>query len=60
MSRDLVWRENSTFTAWGCSVCDWVIANPGVAEAEKVPAKVMDEFNQHECAKFPRNRPARG
>jgi hypothetical protein len=29
MARELVWRENNTFTAWGCGACNWVLAKPG-------------------------------
>jgi hypothetical protein len=28
--------------------------NPGIAEDGKPPAKVLDVFRQHDCAKFPR------
>jgi len=54
MPRELIWLEDSTFAAWGCSVCNWIFANPGIAEDGKPPAKVLDAFRQHDCAKFPR------
>jgi hypothetical protein len=50
MARELVWLENSTFAAWGCAACAWVM--PG--QSGKPPREVKEAFNQHECAKFPR------
>jgi len=55
MPRGLIWLENSTFAAWGCSVCNWIFLNPGLAEPGKPSVKVEDAFTQHDCAKFPRN-----
>jgi hypothetical protein len=54
MSRVLVWLENSTFAAWGCSECNWIWLNPGPhGNSSKPSAKVIEAFKQHECAKSP-------
>ena len=47
MARQLVWLEDSTFAAWGCSACSWVLANPS-------PSQAKQEFDEHACADFPR------
>jgi len=54
MARDLTWRENSQFAAWGCAACNWVLVNPGQRVSAKPSTQVKEEFNKHECAKFPR------
>jgi len=54
MARELVWREDSTFAAWGCGACNWVLANPGQKIAAKPSTHAKEAFNRHECAKFPR------
>ena len=59
MVRELIWLENFTFAAWGCSTCAWIFPNPGETVSGKPPKKVQEAFDQHECAKFPRiARPA--
>lgn len=50
--RELVWLENSSFTAWGCAACDWIISNPG-SPSDKSSPNVKEPFNQHDCDKFP-------
>jgi hypothetical protein len=54
MGRELVWLENNTFAAWGCSECDWLLGNPGTKLSEKPSAQVKDAFNRHDWVKFPR------
>ena len=54
MARELVWLENFTFAAWGCSTCAWIFPNPGEAVSGKPQANVKEAFDKHECAKFPR------
>jgi hypothetical protein len=54
MGRELVWLENSSFAAWGCSACAWIVPNPGATVSGKPPASVKDAFDKHECARFPR------
>jgi hypothetical protein len=54
MARELLWLENSTFAAWGCAECNWIVPNPGSAVFHKPPAKVKEAFDQHECAQYPR------
>jgi hypothetical protein len=54
MARELVWLENSTFAAWGCPECNWILPNPGRGVSDKPSARVKEEFDQHKCAEFPR------
>ena len=54
MARELVWLEDSSFAAWGCKECNWIIPNPGSTVSGKPPAKVLEAFDKHECAMFPR------
>jgi hypothetical protein len=54
MARELVWLEDNTFAAWGCAACNWVLPNPGQEMSAKPPTQVKEEFNRHDCAKFPR------
>jgi hypothetical protein len=56
MTRGLIWLEDSTFAAWSCNVCNWMFANPGIADSGKPPTEVLDAFNRHDCAQFPRSR----
>jgi hypothetical protein len=56
MARELVWLENSTFAAWGCTECDWILPNPGRRVSDKPSAKDKEVFEQHKCAEFPRVR----
>jgi hypothetical protein len=53
MARELVWLENDTFAAWGCSECSWIV-NPETKRSEKPSTRVKDAFNKHDCAAFPR------
>jgi hypothetical protein len=52
MARALVRLEDTTFAAWGCEDCAWIM--PGGRESGKPPLAVKEAFNKHECAKFPR------
>jgi len=54
MARELVWLENSTFAAWGCSACYWLVANPKATVSKDPPAEVKAAFNNHDCATNPR------
>ena len=54
MARELVWFENSSFAAWGCTMCSWLLPNAGPSSSVKPPTTVKEAFNQHECAQFPR------
>lgn len=54
MSRELVWLENPSFAAWGCSACDWIVPNNISRAREPEPStEVREAFRKHECAKFP-------
>lgn len=53
MARELVWLENSTFAAWGCSACYFIVPNTSPATSGKPSREVIAAFNRHECAKFP-------
>jgi hypothetical protein len=53
MPRELVWLENSTFAAWGCEGCGWIIPNPRSASSDAPSAAVKEAFNKHECQKHP-------
>jgi hypothetical protein len=53
MAKDLVWLENHSFAAWGCSGCAWVMpTSPTVSAKKSAPARAA--FTQHDCKKFPR------
>jgi hypothetical protein len=54
MARDLVWLENHSFSAWGCSECAW-IKQAGPALSAKTSASVRPAFARHDCTKFPRH-----
>jgi hypothetical protein len=56
MPRELLWLETISFAAWGCSACNWIFPHPRMPESNKPPAKVREEFQRHECAKFPRRK----
>jgi hypothetical protein len=47
------WPENSTFAAWGCDVCGWIMPNPRSASFDAPSAEVKKAFNKHECQKHP-------
>jgi len=56
MARTLLWLEDSTFAAWGCVDCAWIM--PGGKESGKSLQGVKEAFDKHECARFPRFSPA--
>ncbi len=58
MPRELVWLDNDTFAAWGCSGCSWIVSKPGPVR-EQAPAGVKEAFDQHDCANQPRLQPQR-
>jgi len=66
MARELLWLENSSFAAWGCGACNWIMPDHGRKICEKASASVREAFDRHECAKFSRHtsaknkRPPRG
>jgi len=52
--RMLIWLQNSNFAAWACAACNWGVSAPGVQAADGPPPSVLEAFNQHDCAKSPR------
>ena len=58
MVRDVIWLENDTFAALGCSSCRWIVSNPGPI-SEQAPARIKEAFDKHECADYPRQPPLR-
>jgi hypothetical protein len=52
MARALVWLENSTFAAWSCSACRWILTGSGPTADGKPPTEVQAAFDGHDCAKF--------
>jgi hypothetical protein len=54
MARELVWRENSSFAAWGCKACGWIMTDSGPTPAGRPLNQVKEAFDKHECSKFPR------
>ncbi len=54
MARQLVWLEDNTFAAWGCSECHWLVVNPEPERSEKPSTQVKGAFNKHDCDTFPR------
>jgi len=54
MVRDLVWLQNFSFAAWGCSKCGWIIPT-GPAVSAKASAPVCAAFAKHNCRNFPRH-----
>jgi hypothetical protein len=55
MSRDLVWLENYSFTAWGCAACSWIMPNVGLSLSGKASTTIRAAFDKHDCKKFPRH-----
>ena len=55
MARQLVFLEKSSFAAWGCDGCNWIV--PGHMESGKPSLAVKEAFNNHDCAQFPRALP---
>jgi hypothetical protein len=53
MARELVWLENNSFAAWGCSECSWIV-NPETKRSKKPSTSVEDAFKKHDCAASPR------
>jgi hypothetical protein len=58
MARELVWLENSTFAAWGCIGCNWIMENVDATSSGKPSLRVKISFNEHECSKFPQKKSA--
>jgi hypothetical protein len=59
MARDLVWLENFSFAAWGCSACGWIMPTaPKVSASASAPVRAA--FAKHNCSKFPRFIPPKG
>jgi hypothetical protein len=54
MPRKLVWLEDSTLAAWGCSACSWILVGSGPTANGKLPTEVQKSFDGHDCAKFAR------
>ena len=52
MARALVWLENSTFAAWGCEACGWIMPKPR-SVSDTPPAEVKEAFNKHEVSETP-------
>ena len=53
MAKDLVWLENLSFSAWGCSGCAWIIPSGPTLTAKKT-ALACEAFAHHDCKNFPR------
>jgi hypothetical protein len=49
-----VWLENSTFAAWGCDACGWIMLNPRSTFSDKPFQEVKEAFKKHECEHYPR------
>jgi|HubBroStandDraft_6_1064221.scaffolds.fasta_scaffold25895_5 hypothetical protein len=67
MARELVWLENISFAAWGCSACNWILMpSLGPIPSGKPSTATREAFDRHDCAKYPRHpsasakRPPRG
>jgi hypothetical protein len=45
----LIWLEDSTFAAWGCAACNWIMQNPGASASAGPPLQVREAFMQHDC-----------
>jgi hypothetical protein len=54
MARALVWLENSTFAAWGCKACNWILRGLGPTAAGKPSEEIQQAFDEHDCSRFPR------
>jgi len=52
-ARVLVWLENQSFAAWGCSACAWVMPNLGRTLSVKASATIREAFDKHEASNFP-------
>jgi hypothetical protein len=50
--RELVWLENSSFAAWGCAACNWIIPNSS-SPSGKASIHAKEAFDKHDCDKFP-------
>ena len=52
MLRELIWLEDSTFAAWACKACTWILpSSRGVMGPSEA---VKEAFEKHDCAKFAR------
>jgi hypothetical protein len=49
MPRQLIWLENNSFAAWGCSDCDWVLPNTDAPAQAEPSAEVQAVFDAHSC-----------
>jgi hypothetical protein len=52
--RQLVWREDSTFTAWGCKPCRWILVGSGSSATRRTSKAVWEAFDKYDCARFAR------
>jgi hypothetical protein len=55
MARDLVWLENYSFAAWGCSACSWIEPHLRLTQSVEASAAIRATFSKHDCKKFPRH-----
>jgi|HubBroStandDraft_4_1064222.scaffolds.fasta_scaffold38055_3 hypothetical protein len=51
-------RENSTFSAGGCTECGWITTSR--TKSSEAPPAVKEAFNKHQCAKPASRNPQRG
>lgn len=52
--RELLWLENPSFAAWGCSACSWIEPNPEYNVTGKPSSTTRAAFDEHDCKNFPR------
>jgi hypothetical protein len=52
--RELLWLENLSFAAWGCSACGWIALNSRRKLAGEASSTMRAAFDKHDCKKFPR------
>jgi hypothetical protein len=50
--RELVWLEDSTFAAWGCRECRWILVGAGPTANGKPPMEAQEAFDKHDCARL--------
>jgi len=53
MARELVFLENSTFAAWGCRECSWIIPNAAPELSDKPPASVQGSLQPTRMREIP-------
>lgn len=46
----------STFAAWGCETCGWMMPNPRFSTSDNPSREVREAFNKHQCDKYPRKK----